>query len=106
MEAEIQAHLLVKPSPVLGLCLSRGGRFCFVLFCFVLCLKAPVGLAVALSTISLVQSQPLLPDLILHNLDLLKDNKYACGQEGNHSFFKGPQFFANQCQPKAVLKLP
>lgn len=73
MEAEIQAHLLVKPSTVLGLCLSRGGWFCFVLFCPLP--EGSIGLAVALSTVSLVRSQPLLPDLILQNLDLLKDNK-------------------------------
>lgn len=37
--------------------------------------KVSIRLAVASLMVSLVQSQPLLPDLILKNLDLLKDNK-------------------------------
>ena len=60
-----------KPSPVLGLYLPKVGR----VFFFCTFPKVSIGLTVASLTVSLVQSQPVLPDLILQNLDLLKENK-------------------------------
>ena len=69
-QAEIQPHLLVNQVLFWDCICPKWAGFFFCTFP-----KVSIGLTVASLTVSLVQSQPLLPDLILQNLDLLKENK-------------------------------